>query len=76
MKKEVYKHLTKNIDDWEINQFEAYHKPSGLIWWIGNGLLFFSFRSIKNVSIGLFYSIKLYYWIKNANRIKIINNKL
>jgi hypothetical protein len=74
LKEKAYKYLTKNINDWEMDKFRAHHKPSGITWWIANGIPFFRTESEKDVSLGFFYSIKLYYWIKNAKRIKIINN--
>jgi len=73
LKYKTFQFLTKDINDWEINHFYATHK-SGLQYCIANGLLFFHVSSHKiSVSIGFFNWMLLYYWIKDAQRLKIIN---
>jgi len=74
LKDRAFAALTKNADDWQIDAYNAYHKPSGIKWWVGNGLLFFHTDGNKNVSIGILNWIKLYYWIKNVKRQQVIDS--
>jgi hypothetical protein len=74
LKDRAYEALINNIDDWHIDKYNAYHKPSGIRWWISNGLLYFHADGNKDVSIGLWNWVKLYYWIKNVKRKQVIDS--
>lgn len=74
LKDRAFAALTNDVNDWKIDKYNAYHKPSGIKWWIANGLLFFHAEGNKDVSIGLWNWIRLYYWIKNAKRQQVIDS--
>lgn len=69
-KKEVFKLLTKSENDWEITRFEAIHKPTKIVYWIANGLIFFS--NDMHVNIGFWNWLKLWIWLKKVKRMQII----
>ena len=62
----VFEKLINDANDWIIDHYNATHKPSGISWWIANGLMFFKIESNSSVNIGIVNTIKLYYWLKNA----------
>jgi hypothetical protein len=75
LKDEAYKVLTNSKDDWEITRHKARHKPTGITYWIANGLPFFHNEAHdSDVSIGLWNWLKLWKWIKNVQRIKVIES--
>jgi hypothetical protein len=75
LKDEAYKVLTNSKDDWEITSYKAIHKPTGITYWIANGLMFFHNEAHNSdVSIGLWNWLKLWKWIKNVQRIKVIES--
>jgi hypothetical protein len=75
LKNEVYKVLTKSPDDWEIDRFNAHHKPTGLSYWIANGFL--CFKNDGNglsVNIGFYNRLKLWWWIQDCKMMKVIKS--
>ena len=72
LKNEVYKVLTNSEDDWDIDLFRATHKPTGIQYWIANGRPFFINEGIVSAGIGFWNWLKLWNWIQNAKRKKII----
>ena len=75
LKNEAYKVLTNSSDDWEIDRYNAYHKPTGIKYWIGNGLLFFhNDGHALSVNIGFWNWLKLWNWIQDCKRMKVIKS--
>ena len=73
LKNEAYKVLTNSPDDWEIDRYNAYHKPTKIKYWIGNGLLFFhNDGHALSVNIGFWNWLKLWRWIQDCKRMKLI----
>ena len=74
-KDEFYEKITESISDWEFSAYNAYHKKSGIKFWIANGLLMFHYDDSKICpSMGVINRIKLWFWIGNAIREKSINS--
>lgn len=71
-KNEVFKVLTNSIDDWDIDAYRATHKATGIQYWIANGRAFFRNEGRQDVNIGFWNWLKLWNWIQNAKRSKII----
>jgi hypothetical protein len=71
LKKQLYKAFTESINDWEIDDCYASHLPSGTSFWIRNGFSFFT-PSGNRVEFGLFYKLKLWFWLKDCAKIKLI----
>lgn len=75
LKNEAYKALTNSSDDWEINRYRAHHKPTGIKYWIANGLLFFhNDGPTLSVNLGFWNWLKLWKWIQNCKRMKVIKS--
>ena len=74
LKNKAFLALIKNDNDWNIDNHYAYHIPSKIKYWIANGLFFFRSEGKNNVNIGLINKIKLYFWIKNVERKRVINS--
>lgn len=69
---ELFSILTKNVDDWDFDRFNAIHEPTEINYWICNG--FSSFKQQENTRglIGYINRIKLWFWLKEARRQQII----
>lgn len=74
LKDRAFAALVKNQDDWQIDCYQAHHKPSGITYWTANGLMFFHADGRSNVSIGFKNRLKLWFWIKDVKREKVINS--
>lgn len=70
LKNKLYKCLTKDYSDWEIDRYHAYHKKAQIKFWIANGFLYFNQDYGVNIKIGLINKIKLW------NYLKYVKNKL
>lgn len=76
LKNQLFVYLTKSTKDWRFDAFNALHIPSGISYWTGNGLMLFSNNSTScKVGIGLFNKVKLWFWIKDAQREKVLKNE-
>lgn len=73
IKNELFRQLTRDDDDWEIDAYYATHKTTGLKYWIANGLLFFHNKSTTvSISLGIVYSIRLFYFLKKCKNRKLL----
>lgn len=73
-KRTLYKALANNESEWKFDRWTAIHQPTGVCYWIVNGLLFFkAYETSQAPNLGLYYSIKLYYWLREAQRKNLIN---
>ena len=73
LKDQVFEVLTKDANDWIIDRYYAYHKPTKVNYWLRAGIFFFNCVGDYSVSIGLVNRIKLFFWLKNARRQQILN---
>lgn len=71
--KDFYDALTSDHMEWDIDACVAIHKPTGCKFWIANGLLFMK-EEEQGISIGLIYTIRLYYWLKNAKKAILLSS--
>ncbi len=74
LKQELYQSLTKDPEDWRFTKYRAIHTPTKVSWWTANGLLGFRVDNASMLSIGLYYHIKLWFWLKKCQSILIKNS--
>lgn len=68
---ELYKLLTKDINDWGFSRFTTDHHPTGYEFWTCNGLICFKVHEKQKIGLNWIDTIRLWFWLKNARRVQV-----
>ena len=70
--------LTIDHSEWAIDKHLAHHKPTDIVFWIGNGINYFEtdHRSAAQFELSFFQKIRLYNWLKKDGGLISLEKKL
>lgn len=58
----VLRDATKRISEWDVTQYSAYHKPSGISLWIANGWMFLNHDNDSGHALSLSVITRFRLW--------------